>query len=534
MGSITPLGRGGRTAPRRVLMLSALSIAAIALSACGSDSSPSDSDETNAPVDTTATLRISTTIPPLSLDPRTTATGVNPYQSLVWDRLLNTDEHANVVPMLATDWKFSDDGLSLVLTLRDDVKFHNGDPLDSAAVVTSLTHWKSDKGSLQIPKFANVASIEATDPQTVTLHLTKPDATLPSILTSAAGTVLSPKAFDPGVDLTNDDGDFGSAPWVVQSYTQMQTAVYVRASDPNWDTKAGQTAKIELDYSTDQNARLNAMQTNAADMAYINNGETYETQSLTDSGDYKLYKLPAGLQSSLVLNNSKPPFDDPKVRQAIKEAIDPDPIVNGLFKGDCTSTEGSIFLPDNWAYAKADDKYPYDLDNAKALLAQTSVAGGFTFTAITNQGGANAAAATVIQESLSKLGVTMNIKPLPQADVATQTAQRSYDASVALITSAADPGLTVSQNFLLPGGIDAAGDDSTELAALAGQALSPSLSQDDRAKLYQQANQLIADKVWTVPLCNISTPWLATSKVQGLDTMNWIPNFDPRYLAISK
>ena len=539
-------GSGRMMRGRSSQRLGLLCAVALVAAACGSSSkTPSATPTTQAAggggttapttaagaANLNATLKISTTYPPISLDPTTVPAGVTPYQTMVFDRLINTDFNANLVPMLATSWNFSSDGMTLTLNLRQGVTFHTGNPVNAAAVVASLQHWKTAPKSLLAPSFADVISMVAVNPSTVQLHLSRPDASLPATLAGAAGIVVDPTAFTTTTNFATSPGMIGSGPWVVKSFIPDQSAVFVRAPGTYWDPKSAQLKEIDVDFTTDQSARLNAMQTGAADMAYINIGETFQTKSMTSSGNFTLNRLPSGLELALIMNQTRAPFTDPKVREALQEAINPDPIVTSLFQGDCTPTGGSIFLPGNWAYSKANNKYPYNLTAAKALLAQTSVPHGFTFTAITNAGGGDAEVAVVVQSDLAKIGVTMKIEPLATVAEGPLTAARNYQAEMGLLASAADPGLTLVQNFLLPGGNDIAGPDSAALQAIANQADSSTLTQSARAALYAQANQLIADSVWDVPLCYATTPWLGAKTVQGLANMNWIPNWDPRYLS---
>src|SRR5262249_26962869 len=118
----------------------------------------------NQNVDLNATPRVSTTLPPTSLHPRTSTGALNPYPTIVFERLLQVDSELQLRPMLAESWKFSTDGTQLILKLRDDVTFHSGAKLDANAVKASLDRWKSDPKSLLGPSMAGIASVAATDP----------------------------------------------------------------------------------------------------------------------------------------------------------------------------------------------------------------------------------------------------------------------------------------------------------------------------------------------------------------------------------
>jgi peptide/nickel transport system substrate-binding protein len=481
--------------------------------------------------DTNATLRISTTYPPTNLDPTTTASGLNPYTSLVYDRLFTVDVKNNVVPMLATSWKFSPDGKTLTLALRNDVTFHTGTKMDSKAVVDSLMHWKTAPGSLLAKPMAEITSIDAPDPNTVALHLSLADAAVPALLATAAGIVVDPAAFTANTDWKTNPGLVGSGPWVVSKFIPLQSAEFVRAPGKNWDPKAGKIKTIDLEFTTDQNARINAMSTNSADMAYINIGQSINIANLTSTPDYVLHRSPGFLAVTLNMNTARAPFDDPLVRQAVKEAIDPVPIQKNLFAGDCKPATG-LYPSVSWAYSPAKDPYPYNLTKAKATLAKSKVPNGFSFNVVTNAGGGNQDAGTAIQAQLAKIGITLNLQPLPSASLTPLIVARDYDALITVASGTADPGGIIYNTFV--GGTNLLGPSGTELKAIADEAADPSMSQPNRAKLYGKANQLLADEVYNVWVCNAPNQWLTTSSVKGVDDMVWANIFDPRYLSMSQ
>src|SRR5437762_4024641 len=141
------------------------------------------------------TLRIGLAEDPDILDPTSARTFVGRlvFASLC-DKLLDLDEKLNIVPQLATEYKWGADNKSLTLKIRPGVTFHDGEKLDAEAVKYNLERHKTMAGSNRKGELAPVTSIDVIDPLTVRLNLTGPFAPLLAVLTDRAGMIVSPKA----------------------------------------------------------------------------------------------------------------------------------------------------------------------------------------------------------------------------------------------------------------------------------------------------------------------------------------------------
>ncbi|MEN9774921.1 MAG: hypothetical protein RL322_1991, partial [Pseudomonadota bacterium] len=142
-----------------------------------------------------STLRIGLAEDPDVLDPTRARTYVGRivFASLC-DKLFDIDEQLNLVPQLALGHETSADGKTVTLKLRPNVKFHDGEPMDAAAVKFSLDRHLSMKGSFRRAEIAQIDTVEVVDPLTVRLNLKTPFAPLMAQLTDRAGMMVSPKA----------------------------------------------------------------------------------------------------------------------------------------------------------------------------------------------------------------------------------------------------------------------------------------------------------------------------------------------------
>src|SRR5882724_10351009 len=141
------------------------------------------------------TLRIGIAEDPDILDPSLGRTYVGRIVfSAVCDKLFDIDEKLNIVPQLALSYETADDGKAVVIKLRPNVKFHDGEPLDAEAAKFSIERHMTMQGSFRKSELANVDHVEVVDPLSIRLVLKTPYAPLIAQLTDRSGMMVSPKA----------------------------------------------------------------------------------------------------------------------------------------------------------------------------------------------------------------------------------------------------------------------------------------------------------------------------------------------------
>src|SRR6478752_606330 len=122
-----------------------------------------------------STLRIGIAQDPDVLDPSISRTYVGRIVfAAVCDKLFDIDEKLNIVPQLALSHEISDDGRTVTIKLRPNVKFHDGEPLTAEAAKYSLDRHLTMKGSFRKPEIGTIDSVEVTGPLTISLHLKAP------------------------------------------------------------------------------------------------------------------------------------------------------------------------------------------------------------------------------------------------------------------------------------------------------------------------------------------------------------------------
>lgn len=244
----------------------------------------------------------------------------------VVETLVGLGEDAQPVPMLATAWEQQVDPRTWRFQLRPEVVFHDGNVLDSAAVVTALTYISSVAAP---PRAINGIglTVAADGPDAVLISTAEPDPILPLRLTSGTTGILSPAAYaaggQPQIIRT------GTGPLQLTEVNGVQSATLLRFDD-YWGDKAA-AAKINVRYVPDPPARALAIR--AGDVNLTEGLPEASLAELSATEGVTVENYPAARTIELLLNQSAPPFSDIRVRQAVTAAIDRPALAQQVLNG---------------------------------------------------------------------------------------------------------------------------------------------------------------------------------------------------------
>ena len=338
-----------------------------------------------------------------SLDPhKTVKAGTREVMFNVFEGLLKPTTDGDLACALASDYKISDDRLTYTFTLRDGVKYHNGETVTADDVVYSLLRCRgdmNDEGVLPIEALSNMTDVQATDDHTVVITLAQPNNEFLSYMTTA----ILPADYD-----QQDSAPVGTGPFRFVSRTA-QDSVVLEKFDEYWGEPA-HLDKVTLKIIENSDSLLMSLQSGAIDLcAHLT---TAQMAQLGDSFDVAEGTM--NLVQALYLNNAEKPFDDVRVRQALCYAVDKQAIIDLAFDGYGTPI-GSSMYP---AFGKYFDDsltnyYAHDNDKAKELLADAGYPDGFEMTiTVPSNYKVHMDAAEVIVNQLADIGVTATIQPI--------------------------------------------------------------------------------------------------------------------------
>jgi peptide/nickel transport system substrate-binding protein len=326
------------------------------------------------------------------------------------DKLFDIDEKLNFVPQLALSYTMGDDGKEVVIKLRPDVKFNDGEPFNAEAAKYSLDRHVSFPTSFRKPELAALDRVEVVDPLTIKLVLKNPFSPLISQLTDRAGMMVSPKA-------AREAGDkFGLKPVCVGPYKFVervpQDRIVFEKSEHYWNKQNVHIDKITYLPIVDATVRLANLRSGALDLIE----RLLATDLKEVRGDSRLKLSPAlelgyqGITLNIGHDKAKGPLSQSaKVRQAFDLSIDRKALNEVVFNGEFVP--GNQWVnPEHPYYQK---KYPVqgrDVAKAKALLKEAGVTTPITIDFMVPKGAETEAVAQVIQSMTAEAGFDMKIR----------------------------------------------------------------------------------------------------------------------------
>ncbi len=273
----------------------------------------------------------------------------------------------DVAPGLATAWEVSPDGLHWKFHLRSGVVFHDGTLLDADAVAFSFERVLDPKHPQYLADagywrtlLKDVRKVSRIDPMTIGIDVARPYAPLLGDL--AMFPIVSPTA----VRLTGAGfavHPVGTGPFAFESWDRGEQVI-VRRFDRYWGERPA-LERIVFRVVSDARQRLVDLQSGSVDLA---SSILPDEQSFVElHPDLVLHHTATNDVSYLAFNESRPPWDDLRVRRAVSQAINKEPIVKLAYQGRAIAADGPL-PPGQWGYHVPKQRYAYDLRAAKKLL----------------------------------------------------------------------------------------------------------------------------------------------------------------------
>jgi peptide/nickel transport system substrate-binding protein len=365
-----------------------------------------------------------------SLDP---AKGFEVYGSgvmaQVYDRLLDfpAGKFDKPEPSLAESWKVSPDGVVWTFNLRKGVKFHSGNPMTAEDVVYSFQRaiLLKDQPAFIITQFGlTPESIKALDPHTVQITLPKKYAgglflaCMASIVTS----VVDAKVVQQNIAKTDQfpNGDHGvtwlsrnsagTGPFILRKWERGEGVVL--DANPAHFRYAPKVKRVI--YKDIPEAASRRLQVEKGDLDIAWNMLPDQVNQLTGNKDLRIERYSDNAIEYLGMNVTRPYLSDKRVRMAIRYAIDYDGIVNKVLGG--AAKQISTFIPEGFAGYEPRILYKTDIEKAKQLMKEAGVS-GFETTMYHNDASPRPEVGQVIQASLAKIGIKVNLNKMVGAQL---------------------------------------------------------------------------------------------------------------------
>jgi len=380
---------------------------------------------------------------PLNLDISGTAGAAIPQVLLnnVYEGLLRIEPSGKIVPGLAQSYSQSKDGLTWTFTLRN-AKYHDGRSLNTADVVWSFNRVLNPGDTSVLPaqknEFKNVASVVAKGRNTIVFTLKQRDNNLLFSLTQRGGVVF--KAGSANLATTAN----GTGPYKFKSWNRGNNITLIR-NEQYWGPKA-KTKNVVFRYILDGTALSNAMLSGQLDILTT----VSEPRLLSNFKSNKKLKVTSGTTNCevvLSMNNSRAPFNNKFVRQAVRSAIDHKALIKTAAAGYGTQIGSFVPPTDPW-YEDLTGLFPYDLKKARDLLKKGGYPNGFNvqldvpppFYAIDSQ--------EFIAASLKKIGINVTLKPVAWGEWIDRVfTKANYDMSIVCHIERNDMSIYANPNY---------------------------------------------------------------------------------------
>lgn len=327
---------------------------------------------------------------------------------------VTAEDTSRVIGGLAQDYKVSDDGLTITLTLREGLTFASGTPIDAAAVVASLKRALSSGACgtyfMEAAQFGNTKAIEAQDARTVVIRLAKPEPLVIHALTQPNLGIVDVATVDAngGKDwLTNHAA--GSGPYTLKSY---KPGIGIEFSaNSRYYGPAPREPEVRVNFVADTSALLLQIRAGKADVTLGAPRQAFA--DIEAGGRARIISLPVPRWYLASLPNKVAPFDNVKLRQALSYATPYEALLKSVAFGHGALYFGP-FPPTFAAYnAKTGAVRAYDLPKAKAVLAESGVKTPVPLTLVVREGATEQEKiATILQGAWKQIGVEASVSKL--------------------------------------------------------------------------------------------------------------------------
>lgn len=430
------------------------------------------------------------------------------------DKLVDVNADVEFVPMLATDWTTSEDGLKLVMNLRDGVKFHDGETMDADAVVYTITRNMTLPESRRKSELASIETVEATGPLQVTFTLKSPDSSLIAQLSDRAGIIVSPKAAEAA------GADFGQSPVCAGPFKFVervaQDRIVLEKFADYYDAGRIHIDKITYVPIPDSTVRLANLR--SGDVQLVD--RIAATDAETVKADPNLgFAEAIGLGSMGMYVNvgegelaNGPMGRDKRVRQAFSLAIDREAINQVVFAG--TAVAGNQpWPPNSFWYNKDIPVQPRDIEKAKALMAEAGVE-RISFPIQHHNNPVVTQTMQMIQAMVAEAGFDIELRSTEFATLLNEQAARNYVVSRSDWSGRPDPDGNVHQFYTSTGGQNETGYNNPDVDRLlneAREAQDPAL----RKEKYADFAAIITDELPIITFGHQSYLYGYSNKLEG-------------------
>lgn len=324
-----------------------------------------------------------------------------PPISMVYNRLVYAGADGLPQPELATGWHAEDGGRAWVFELQDGVAFTDGSSFDAADVAYSLMRMIDPELDSPVrPVLENIERVEVVGPLTVRVVMKAPDADLPVLLTDYRALMIPEGSGD-----TINESPVGTGPFKLETMEAEGTTILV--ANPDYFRGAPGVERVEVIAITDSVARVQALQ--AGQIDYIDSIDPKQLALFSDASRYTTQQIETGEWEALIMRTDTAPYDDPRVRKALRIAADREAIIKVVLGegGGHIACDNPVWQGDPYHW---DGDCSQDIEGAKQLLAEAGFPDGIEIDVFTSDVvGTYVSLVEAYQEQVKPAGIRVNL-----------------------------------------------------------------------------------------------------------------------------
>ncbi len=462
----------------------------VALSGCSGDKNEPESTTENelskTPVEG-GSIKVGISQDLDSLDPhKAVSAGTKEVLFNIYEGLVKPDSEGELVDAVASDHDISDDATVYTFTLRDGVKFHNGETVTAEDVKYSIDRCAdTSSGEPLVSAYSIIESVNILDEKTVEIRLTEPNTEFLAYMTTA----IVPKDYE---DL--ETAPIGTGPFKYESRNPQENIILVKNED-YWGEKA-HLDEVEFRIVADSDMLVTNLKGGSLDMAM--RLTTSQAAELTEG--FYIEEGTMNLVQALYLNNAVEPLNNEKVRQALCYAINPDEIMDMMADGKGVRIGTSMYPGLKKYYDESlANYYEQDYDKAKELLAEAGYPDGFDLEiTVSSADQPHVDTAQVISEELKNIGVNVTIKPVEwEAWLEDVYANRNFESTVVGVDASSLTARAMLERFTSDASNNFINFSDEEYDQVFAEAIS-TVDEEKQTELYMRLEEILAEKAANV------------------------------------
>lgn len=429
----------------------------------------------------------------------------------IYDTLTRPNAEGEMEPWLAESVEPNEDHTQWTIRLREGVKFHDGSDLTAEVVKNNLDAYRgaypARAPQLFIFVFQPIESVEVVDPLTVQVNLKQPWVSFDAALhgSGRVGIMAQAQLDDTRTCAENliGTGPFRFVEWVPNQHLRAERFEDYWATDAAGE-QLPYADEIEFRPIVEVDQRLNALQSGEINAMHTSDPQTIdELRDLDEAGEVNAFESSEfGEVSYVMLNSSKPPFDNIKARRALAHALDFEEF-NAILGAGILEQASGPFAPGNIGHLE-DTGFPtYDPEEAERLVQEYEEETGrpLSFTYTTTQAQATLAQAQLLKEQAEEVGMEVEIIGVDQSTQIDSALQGDFEAIGWRNHPGGDP--DGQYNWWKSGSpVNFGRFNDPEIDELLDRGRT---TVEGREEIYEQLNERFAEQVWNIWI--YYTPW---------------------------